>query len=84
MANFDKELDTSGMHCPIPIFKTKEALKDMTSGQMLHIISDDPASVKNFPSFVKIFSSAYDGSTSLELLESRQDGSQYHYLIKIT
>lgn len=84
MADFDKELDTSGMHCPLPIFKTKEALSGMTSGQVLHVISDDPGSVKNIPSFVKIFSSAYNGSESLELLESKQKEGKYHYLIKIT
>ncbi len=83
MADFDKELDTSGMHCPFPIFKTKEALSDMTSGQVLHVISDDPGSIKNFSSFVEIFSAAYNRSESLELLESTQEESKYHYLIKL-
>ena len=82
MANFDKEIDLSGLHCPIPIFKTKEALNDMADGEVLHIISDDPASVSNFANFVKIFSSAYNGASSLELLESRQEGKAYYYRIK--
>ncbi|HJV94515.1 MAG TPA: sulfurtransferase TusA family protein, partial [Albitalea sp.] len=39
--NFDKEFDASGLACPLPIVKTKKALMDMLSGQVLRVISTD-------------------------------------------
>ena len=51
--NFDKELDARGLNCPLPILRTKKALTDMTSGQVLRIRATDPGSVKDFASFAK-------------------------------
>ena len=39
--NFDIELDTIGMQCPVPIVKTAKKMKEMTPGQVLRIMSDD-------------------------------------------
>ena len=41
---FNKEFDASGLSCPLPIVKTKKALTDMVSGQVLRVISTDPGS----------------------------------------
>lgn len=38
---FDVELDTLGMQCPVPIVKTAKKMKELTTGQVLKIISDD-------------------------------------------
>jgi tRNA 2-thiouridine synthesizing protein A len=51
--NFDKELDTRGLNCPLPILKAKKALNEMQSGQVLKIVSTDPGSVKDFQAFAK-------------------------------
>lgn len=50
---FDKELDARGLNCPLPILRTKKALNDMTSGQVLKIIATDPGSVQDFQAFAK-------------------------------
>jgi len=50
---FDKELDARGLNCPLPILRTKKALSDMASGQVLRIIATDPGSVKDFQAFAK-------------------------------
>ena len=31
--NIDKEIDTRGLNCPLPILKAKKALTEMQSGQ---------------------------------------------------
>lgn len=49
--NFDKELDTRGLNCPLPILKTKKSLTDMASGQVLKIVSTDCGSVKDMQAF---------------------------------
>ncbi len=34
----DKEVDASGLHCPLPILKAKKALSELQSGQTLKVI----------------------------------------------
>ena len=53
MIEVDKELDARGLNCPLPILRTKKALTDMTSGQVLKIVATDPGSVKDFQAFAK-------------------------------
>ena len=50
---FDKQLDARGLNCPLPILRTKKALTDMTSGQVLKILATDPGAVKDFEAFCK-------------------------------
>jgi tRNA 2-thiouridine synthesizing protein A len=40
--NFDKELDARGLNCPLPILRTKKALTDLRSGQVLKVLATDP------------------------------------------
>lgn len=74
MANFDSELDASGLNCPLPILRAKKALSALESGKVLHIIATDPGSVKDFEAFAK--------QTGNELMESKEEGGKFHFLIK--
>jgi tRNA 2-thiouridine synthesizing protein A len=74
MANFDQELDASGLNCPLPILRAKKTLAGMQSGQILHIIATDPGSVKDFEAFSK--------QTGNQLQESREEGGKFFFLIK--
>jgi len=74
MANFDQELDASGLNCPLPILRAKKTLTAMEAGKILHIIATDPGSVKDFEAFCK--------QTGNELMESREEGGKFHFLIK--
>lgn len=74
MAEFDTELDASGLNCPLPILRAKKTLNGMDAGQVLHIIATDPGSVKDFDAFAK--------QTGNELMESKEDGGKFHFLIK--
>lgn len=49
----DRELDARGLNCPLPILRTKKALNDMTTGNVLRVLATDPASVKDFQAFAK-------------------------------
>ena len=70
----DRELDTRGLNCPLPILKTKKALAEMTSGQILKVWSTDPSSVKDFQAFAK--------QTGNELLEQSTEGSEYVLVLR--
>ncbi|HEC05906.1 sulfurtransferase TusA family protein [Thiolapillus sp.] len=74
MADFDDELDASGLNCPLPILRAKKALAALDSGKVLHIIATDPGSVKDFEAFSK--------QTGNELMESKEEGGKFHFLIK--
>jgi tRNA 2-thiouridine synthesizing protein A len=72
--NFDKELDAKGLNCPLPILRAKKALADMTSGQVLRIVSTDPGSVKDFAAFAK--------QTGNELLSSAENNKEFEFYMK--
>ena len=74
MADFDQELDASGLNCPLPILRAKKSLAAMESGQVLHIIATDPGAVKDFEAFAK--------QTGNELMNSSADGGKFYFLMK--
>ena len=67
-------LDASGLTCPMPLLKAKQALNGMQSGELLRVIATDPGSVRDFEVF-----SAQSGHA---LLESRQEDGSYFYLLQ--
>ncbi|MDR1276493.1 MAG: sulfurtransferase TusA family protein [Candidatus Accumulibacter sp.] len=52
-ALFDRELDAKGMNCPLPILKTKKALFEMDSGQVLRVLATDPGATGDFEAFAR-------------------------------
>ncbi len=74
MADYDQELDASGLNCPLPILRAKKTLAGMNSGQILRIVATDPGSVKDFEAFSK--------QTGNELLESGEEGGKFLFRIK--
>lgn len=74
MSDFTKELDASGLNCPMPILRAKKALKDLQPGDILRIVATDPGSVKDFEAFAK--------QTGNELLESTTEGESFVYRLK--
>ncbi len=64
----DREIDARGLNCPLPILRTKKALNDMSSGQVVRIMATDPASVRDFEAFAR--------QTGNQLVgQSEQDGA---------
>ena len=49
----DKEIDTRGLNCPLPILKAKKALSEMQSGQVLKVVATDGGSLRDFQAFAK-------------------------------
>lgn len=74
MTEINKELDARGLNCPLPILRTKKALTDMTSGQVLKILATDPGAVKDFQAFAK--------QTGNELLQHEEAESVHTFLMR--
>jgi tRNA 2-thiouridine synthesizing protein A len=72
--HFDKELNASGMSCPLPILKTKKTLNEMASEQVLKVISTDRGSIKDIQAFAD--------QTSNILLATLEENGAYIFYIK--
>jgi tRNA 2-thiouridine synthesizing protein A len=70
----DKEIDTRGLNCPLPILKAKKALAEMVSGQTLKVVATDAGSVRDFQAFAK--------QTGNELLEQETVGVEYIHVMR--
>lgn len=46
-------LDTSGLLCPLPVYKAALALKPMEPGEILELICTDPGSLADIPAFTR-------------------------------
>ena len=68
------ELDVRDERCPTPVRKTKHALKKMSAGEVLHVVSTDPASVEDIPVLLAALED--------ELVETSEADGEYHYYIK--
>ena len=70
----DMEIDTRGLNCPLPILRTKKALADVLSGQVLKVVATDPGSVKDFLTFSK--------QTGHTLLSHSEANGEFTFLMK--
>ena len=72
----DHVLDCLGLFCPMPIVKTRDAMRGMAVGQILEMLSDDPASDADMKSWTR--------RTGNELVAVTKDGSVYRFLVRKT
>ncbi len=70
----DLELDASGLNCPLPLLKAKQALNSLSAGQILKVIATDSGSVRDFQ--------AYTDRSDHQMLESFTDQEPYIYIIR--
>jgi tRNA 2-thiouridine synthesizing protein A len=70
----DKTLDCVGLFCPMPILKTREAMGGMTIGQVLEMLSDDPASEADMKSWT--------ARTGHELLSIDKHGAVFRFVLR--
>lgn len=74
MEHFDREINTVGLSCPIPILRTKKALNEMKEGQVLHVIATDTGTKGDIKAFT--------ACTGNELLESTEEDGNFSFYIK--
>ena len=70
----DLDLDVKGLTCPLPILRTKKALAEMASGQILRVVSTDAHAVKDFQAFAR--------QTGNELLSVAEVDTAFEFLFK--
>ncbi len=74
MPTFDKELDTTGLTCPMPVMKAKKMLQSLSTGQVLHLLATDPGTRSDIPALV--------GKTGDKIVETSEEGGKIHFYIR--
>jgi len=70
-----ESLDCVGLFCPQPLFQTREAIDGLKPGEVLEMLSDDPAAEEDIKRFSK------RTGNELILFERLEDGVQ-RFLIR--
>jgi len=68
------ELDLSGLKCPLPVLKTRKALRGLNPGDQIQVICTDPLSAIDVPNLIR--------ETGDILEDQQQDGSRLRFLIR--
>ena len=67
-------LDARGLNCPLPILRTRKAINQLASGQILEVSATDPGSLKDMAAFCS--------QTGNRLLSSSEAGNSFVFLIE--
>ena len=76
VVNVDRQIDCIGLFCPMPIVKTREAIREMTVGQVLEMHSDDPAYDADMKTWAE--------RSGNELIGVSREGAVYRFLVRKT
>ena len=74
MIQADHELDLSGLNCPMPLLKTKQALNKLESGKIILVHATDPGSERDF----QVFST----QSGIALLHMENHDGVFHYWLQ--
>ena len=74
LINPDRRIDCTGLFCPLPIVKTREAIREIAVGQVLEMLSDDPGSDPDMKSWAR--------RSGHDLLEVTRDGAIFRFLVR--
>ena len=53
MTKVNRTLDARGLSCPMPIMKSMQAIKKIRVNHVLEILTTDPGSLKDIPTWAK-------------------------------
>ena len=74
MLHADCCLDTSGLRCPEPLLLVRNKVREMSHGQVLHVVATDPTTQRDFANFCRFMGH--------ELLWHELRGTVHHYQLR--
>jgi tRNA 2-thiouridine synthesizing protein A len=69
----DRALDARGLLCPLPTVKAALLLEEMSPGQVLEVLADDPTTKRDMPAWCQ--------EAGHRLLELKEEGPAFRLLI---
>ncbi len=70
-----QELDARGLSCPLPVLRTKKAIKGLASGDVLKVVATDPGSVADMAAFSR--------RTKNEILDQSEGDGEFTFFFKV-
>jgi tRNA 2-thiouridine synthesizing protein A len=74
MADVTRTLDASGLACPMPVVRTRQAMDELAPGDVLEVISTDRGSLRDLPAWAE--------ATGNRLIEKREEDGRFTFLIE--
>ncbi|MDQ0351563.1 TusA-related sulfurtransferase [Alkalibacillus filiformis] len=69
-----KTLDAKGLACPMPIVRTKKAIEEVNSGDVLEVVATDAGAKSDLTAWTK--------SSGHELLETKEEDGVYTFYVQ--
>jgi tRNA 2-thiouridine synthesizing protein A len=70
----DRELDATGLNCPMPVLRAKKALKDLPAGGRLTVLATDAGAPRDFENFCE--------TAGLILAEQSEQDGTYRFVLQ--
>lgn len=74
MSKVDKFIDATGLACPMPVVRARQAIDRLDSGQLLEIHTTDAGSKSDL--------TAWANSGGHEIVEQIEEDEQFQFLIR--
>ena len=68
-------LNVIGFHCPIPVAEAKKALRQMSNGDILEVLTDDPETYHDIPLLMM--------RSNHKLLSIESNAGEYKFVIEV-
>lgn len=68
------ELDVCQFVCPMPLLKTRQAMRQLHPGQVVHVVATDPGAWRDIPAWV--------GQAGHTLVHHTQEKGVLHFWIR--
>ena len=70
----DVEIDATGLVCPEPLMVVRNRVREMTSGEVVHVVATDPSTGRDFSNFCRFMGH--------ELLSEQNQGDRFEFWIR--
>jgi len=74
MRDADQQLDTIGLVCPEPLMLVRNRVREMHSGEVLHVLASDPSTGRDFHNFCRFMGH--------EMLAEERGDARFEYWIR--
>lgn len=71
----ERELDTRGLLCPLPVIRTQDAVRQLAPGDTLVVLASDPGALHDIPAWCRVHGH--------EVLATERDGNRISITLKV-
>ena len=69
-----QELDARLLKCPMPLLKTRQSMRQLSPGEVLHVVASDPGARRDIPAWV--------GQSGHQLVQQLERDGELHFWIR--